>query len=723
MRLQPRLGVWEWDLRTNGVSWSREWLQQLGYCTPMESSDLKDWSGLVHPEDLLGMTQQLLQNGHSEFRVRLPEGAWMPAQADVEGTQPDRQGRPIRLTGSISEVQTGLWLFREAFQSSDTSILLLNRAGVLFANSAAELTLRLRGGDSITDTPVQDAVEADISRNFDCAWGGIPCHINLSRLPGHPAVFVAVVTDLRESQQLQRQQIMLAASQRLAPLGLWQWDCVGGKISWSARTFAIFNRRPEEGEPTYSELLEMHTVESRERLDLLVNRAIQFGLEYHEDFELCLGVEKQQRWIRAVGAARRDSSGRVIELMGSVVDITDLMSAQTELEQARQRAEEAARAKGRFLANLSHELRTPMNAIIGLSSLLTQDLPEGAQLQHLRLIQKSGENLLQQINEILDFSKMEAGKLELETHDFCLPECLAETVDLLRPEAEARGLQVLLLCRTTAPQYLKGDSIRFRQILYNLMGNAIKFTLRGTVTLILESVECSDNKVNLRLSVHDTGIGIAPDRLEHLFEPFTQADPSTARRFGGTGLGLTISRALCQQMGGDLTAVSQPDQGSCFTFRISMQPGSPTAQAQRGLTETLERSLRLMLAEDNAVNQRVCQALLERLGYTADLANNGLEAVEACKLKAYDVVLMDLQMPELDGLEATRRLRQSLPQSQQPYIIALTANVSNSDRIDCAQAGMNDFLSKPIRLTDLSEALQRAICSKGPPLRTSFVTE
>ena len=715
------LGLWDWDLVTNQVFYSERWLTMLGYQKGELPDDFSTWVGLVHPEDLnraQAAVQSHLEGStglyESEFRMRHKRGDWLCILARGNVAERDSAGQPTRIVGTHLDVTAGfrireqLRLFQRAVQASGGSILILRGLEVVYLNPAASAILGLKEGETLRHPAVREAVAEGEGCSFDSHWGEIPCNITITPVEGQATHFVLLVTDLRESRRLQSQQYQLETSQRLAPLGFWHWDCVSGKIHWSDGVFSIYERSREEGEPSYEEVLAVHEPASRRLLEDVVGRALEQGVEYREDFQLILGPNQTRRWIRAIGAPRRDRHGTVVELMGSIVDITDLKRIQAELEEARQRAEQAARAKSLFLANLSHELRTPMNAIIGLSSLLGKSLSDPQDLDHIQLIRRSGEDLLLLINEILDFSKIEAGKLRLEEHDFSLSECLGEILDLFRPQAESKNLHLELLNQEAGRVFLRGDAARFRQVLYNLLGNAIKFTPQGSITVALEGVRPHQECLQIEVSVRDTGIGIDSDRLESIFDAFTQGDSSTARLFGGTGLGLSISRALCCAMGGDLVVSSQPGQGSNFVCTVLMYPGNRPPHQADSPTDAIHKDLRILVAEDNPVNQKVCQALLSRLGYCADLVSNGLEVLEACCRQTYDVVLMDLQMPELDGLEATRRLRRSLPAQNQPHIIALTANVAGQDRADCHQAGMNDFLGKPIRLGDLSQALNRS---------------
>ena len=404
-----------------------------------------------------------------------------------------------------------------------------------------------------------------------------------------------------------------------------------------------------------------------------------------------------------------DRRGRSIGRLVTLRDITDRGRVMSELARARDAAEALARAKSEFLATVSHEIRTPMNGVVGMTALLLDTALSAEQREYVDVIRRSGDQLLSIIDEIIDFSKLEADRLAVEAIPFAPEAAVAEVLDLLRPQAEEKGLRLDYSTADAVPERCLGDAKRVRQIVANLVGNAIKFTPAGSVSVSLDTAPPSAGSQQLRLAVHDTGVGIPAEHLDRLFQPFSQIDASTARRYGGTGLGLAISRRLAELMGGTITVESEPGRGTTFSVEWQVRPlAGPTDRRTESVAAPapLPAPLRILVAEDNPVNQKVVLRMLERFGYRADLAADGARAVDAATQRQYDVVLMDVQMPGMDGYEAARRIRGACA-GHQPRIIAMTANAMASDRERCLAAGMDDYVSKPLRSDDLRAAFER----------------
>ncbi len=385
-------------------------------------------------------------------------------------------------------------------------------------------------------------------------------------------------------------------------------------------------------------------------------------------------------------------------------------------------AENTARLKHQFMANMSHEIRTPMNAIVGMTNLLLQQSPPAGQLKYLNAIRQSADNLLVIINDILDLSKLEAGKIEMEHIPFSLTEIVANVREVLNLKAEEKGLELRTEIDAQLPLYLNGDPTRLTQILLNLAGNAVKFTEKGYVELRVTQLETSAEKCRLRFDVEDTGIGIAPEYVAQIFDSFTQAGSDTARKYGGTGLGLTISRQLADLMGGTISVQSEKGKGTVFSVELMLEKAArgPAGSTEESLDRELETRLqqsRILLVEDNTFNQMVAEDTLRSLfpGVSVTVANNGLEAVEALRKEMFDLVLMDIQMPVMDGIAATKAIRHELRQPQCSIpILAMTANVLKEDVARYLAAGMNAYMSKPFKPAELRRAIQLALSGSRP---------
>jgi two-component system sensor histidine kinase/response regulator len=652
----------------------------------------------------------------------------------------------------------------------------------------------------------------------------------------------AVINDAIEARAESERQVKEALERveraaRGGDAGLWDWRIGSDEVYYSPHFKALLGEddasMPDSGEALRAR---MHPE------DLALRKmALQSHLEGQGPFDVTVRVRHRNgdyRWFRETGQLVRDETGTPQRVAGAFADVTARMRLESELRSAKDAAEHAMQVKSAFLATMSHEIRTPMNGVLGMAELLLSSSLTPEQRENAETIRRSGDALLRIIDDVLDVSKIEAGKLTLESARFDLDAAVDDVVELLAEKARARNVRVVAILAADVPQHVTGDVTRVRQILVNLIGNAVKFTENGDIVVRAQLVARESGHLMLRFDVKDTGIGVAPDIMPLLFEPFVQADSSTTRRFGGTGLGLTISRRLAEQMGGAIGVESKPGQGSnfWFTVRLAVAEVSPdlpplrgmrtlvladhaptrealaarlvrlgaTAQANSaelmphadrgrydavivedgtraaaamsglsldggratpilfrhaamaqepsdGLRDSLGSavevltgiksaqiaravapaigllpdllldparmqpqasgsrytSARILVVEDNRTNQKVAQKMLEGLGYTADLQGNGQLGVDAHAAAPYDLILMDCQMPVMDGYEASRAIRALKGEARTVPIIALTANALEGDRERCLAAGMDDYLTKPLKRERLRTALEQ----------------
>ena len=737
-----------------------------------------------------------------EFRVRRLDGdlRWHRINAfpitDVDGVLTGYRGAGLDITAErqaterLESHRQELQAILDAlpalifYKDDENRILRLNRAA---AESLGRDVSEIEGHLAADFFPPEDVEkywrdDLDVMRSgrpkmgllerYESA-GGERRYIRTDRIPLHDpdsdrtkvVSIVEDITDLRNAEQ------RLSLALRASGLGLWDWDLRSGRFELGDEWFEMLGHERYAFSPVFESFQELVHPDDQPRLRELVDAHMRpesgATRESSEPVQDRLRIELRMRdsdgdyrWVLTIGEVTdRDATGNPLRITGAQIDIEELKQSEASLERAREQAETANRAKSEFLANMSHEIRTPMNSILGFAEILReQDETDPEQAKnYLETIQRNGEHLLGLINDILDLSKIESGRMELESVTIEPRELLDSVIELVRGRAEQKGLALEAEIAEDLSPELATDPMRLRQILVNLLGNAIKFTEAGTITLRART-EGEGEDVRLVCDVVDTGIGMDEDQLERIFQPFSQADSSMTRRFGGTGLGLTISRRLASLLGGDLTVDSVPGEGSTFTLTVSSRFEHSSAQLEGvtvrseleawwtpptereprkrdlqtpdwldqdlGTTSSVEAPLagaRVLLAEDGEDNRLLIRHLLTRAGAVLEMVPDGQAAFERLTeplegAEEIELLLLDMQMPRMDGYECARSLRE---RGIDVPIIALTAHAMLGDRERCMQAGCDDYVTKPIERADLIAACARWLGRGSLPPRNA----
>ncbi|MCA9251423.1 MAG: CHASE domain-containing protein [Phycisphaerales bacterium] len=558
------------------------------------------------------------------------------------------------------------------------------------------------------------------------------------------------VTKRKESQKaLQELSDRLELAVRVGKVGIWEYDIVNDDIQWDDQMYRLYGVAKEQFATAYNAWKSSLHPDDCQRGDTEVREAIAGTKEFDTEFRI-VWPDGNIRNIRAIASVQRDEDGRALRMIGTNWDITAQKRAEARLiesnrslayETARasdlardahrlaQEADQANASKSEFLANMSHEIRTPMTAILGYAEALAENVHDAENKNSVATIQRNAEHLLEIINDILDLSKIESGYMECEKIRCDLPQLLSDVLSLMNVRAAAKGLDLSIHYKSPIPKFITTDPTRLKQILTNFVANAIKFTEIGSVRMEVDRQVAGDSST-LYFNVVDTGIGLTSEQMEKLFQPFSQADNSTTRQFGGTGLGLAVSKKMAELLDGEITVESTFAKGSCFTFKVDVPAShdeplasSPAEIDQRSKQKASNESnaqslanLRILLAEDGPDNQRLIAYLLKKVGAQVTVANNGQEAFDAAIAakqsgRQFDVILMDMQMPILDGYQATEKLR---AHDYTGPIIAVTAHAMSDDRQKCLSAGCDDYATKPIDRQDLTAAILKSIqaCSK-----------
>ena len=776
-----QIGIFEWSVAAGHVYYSPGLWAMLGYDHTGMPTTVAAWQSLIHPEDLTAYRRRtdaqlagIANFIEPDYRVRSRNGDWRWVYTRAKAVATGADGRPARIIGTVQDITQ---------------------------RREAELALR--------------------------------------------------------ESQAEARKLSLVAARTDSPVLI---GSANGHIEWANEAFCRTMEYTLEEVIGKSPVHFMVGPESNQRTMAKIRSAMSRGQGISTEV---INYSKSGRKYHMTIEIQpvRGASGEIEYFIAVQSDITARVETEQQLRRAKGEADDASRAKSEFLASMSHEIRTPMNGVIGMTSLLMETRLNEEQSDYVNTIRTSGESLLTIINDILDFSKIESGKMELENAPFDLAQCLEDALDLFAAQAGAKQVELGYHLHAEVPAQISGDATRLRQVIVNLVNNAVKFTPSGSISVEVRRITATPPPLThptatpgviIEFAVRDTGIGVPPDRIDRLFRAFSQIDSSTTRKYGGTGLGLAICQRLCELMGGSIRAESVVDQGSTFTFTVRTEAAPPplagapavparlrggivlgiednaltaarlgtlfekwgvdcfilpnleearkkvaalprppallvvdagqfdgatamaalaaipcprlflypigpdtpvappedqpfataskpirTATLQQAIADLFadagrapvaprstprvlgeEIPLEILLAEDNTVNQKVAIRILERLGYRADAVANGLEAVTTLEYRCYDLVFMDLQMPEMDGSEATRQIRRRVPANRQPKIVALTANAMQGDRESCLAAGMNDYISKPVKLEEITEVIRRLFGKPGAPTST-----
>jgi PAS domain S-box-containing protein len=593
-------------------------------------------------------------------------------------------------------VAGGAWmaLWPEAALSDAARALQSGRAGRGFVFQTEVLQ---PGGDAawldVVVSPLRDSDGAVAGLVSDCR--------------ASTANMLALREAAAREQSLVKTTAAMRAAQHLAQLGGWEYDCVRRRVSFAAELSYLIAGAPQQDR---EEALKVWVAEDASAFESILDEAVREGRDFSFEGRIH-APDGSVRWVRVVGEPQLDSGG-CVAMRGATQDITEQRAAVERLRASEQSARQAAEAMSSFLATMSHEIRTPLNGILGMVQILALGELSETQRCQFSVIETSGEALLVLLNDLLDLSRVAAGKIELEDGVVDI-DALAKAIGVFARLAQEKNVDFSVVTDAGTRRRWTGDPTRVQQVLNNLVGNAVKFTERGSVEVGIS--ECNGR---LRLEVRDTGVGIPADKLDAIFERFVQADGSTTRRFGGSGLGLAICRELVTLMGGDIIVESTLGAGAIFTVNLPLAPVDPSGELDEAVGDAPAVGLRVLVAEDNAMNQTVLKAMLATFGVDPTIVDNGQEAFNAWRGDSWDLILMDIQMPVMDGISATRAIREverSEGRTRTP-VIAVTANAMTHHRAEYHAAGMDGFVAKPLKLEALIEAIDAGLQSCGIPL-------
>ncbi|MFA4870130.1 MAG: ATP-binding protein [Pedobacter sp.] len=742
-----KTGSWELDLLTNHLFWSDEVyvIHEVEAEIVPELDHALSFYSAVGREVIVNLIEKAVKSGESwdvevSFVTERGNDRWVR----TSGKAVFENGIAVKLYGIIQDVtekRLSEEILSVIFKYSTDAHFLFGAKGVIDCNDVAIIMLNCRNKAEVLachpaefSPKYQPDGRLSSEKSFEMdnlaykngyhqfEWlhkriNGETFTVLVTLKPvkiNSKTVLLAVWHDITEQKHatelVKLNQTLLSDTQQLTHSGSWEADLVTGKNYWSDEAFRIFGLIPEMEGPNTLSFGRMIHPDDKETYKMIVQNTIDNQVT--SDFNLRIVLSDGQiRYIHAIGKPLVNESGKVIKLFGAIIDITAQKNSENELIMAKDLAEQAATAKSQFLATMSHEIRTPMNAVIGFTNLLLLKDPNPEQLEYLKVLKFSGDNLLVLINDILDFSKMEEGRVTFEVINFSIPELLENIRLSFLQKAREKGLELKLSIDAELSEIVMGDPVRLGQILTNLINNAIKFTSKGKVSISAFFVSRNKVQTIINFEVTDTGIGIPKDKMEFIFERFTQANADTNRKYGGTGLGLAITKRLVELQGGNIQVESTPEIGSSFKFSLSFKNGSNESIIAREFVplKALKnlKGVKVLMAEDNEINVILVKQFMKLWQVECDVVGNGLLALQQVQIKDYDMIFMDLQMPVMDGYQSATAIRAlSGDKFKKLPIIALTASAMLDVQYKAFDSGMNDYISKPFKPEELFHKIE-----------------